>query len=379
MMRRVLLFLLLLLVCAPSLLAQKRAFTIEDLYRIKNVGDIHISPDGKSLIYTVGASDLAHARRTSQIWMMNLDGTGARQILQNEKGANSPLFSPDGRWIAFIGTQDGNSNLYLMSATGGTSAARKLTNISTGISDPLFSPDGKWIAFSSDVYPECNGDDACNKRTSERWEKGQLKGHMADDLLYRHWTAWKDGTRTHTFVVNVATGATRDVTPGERDAPNFQLGGPLQYDFSPDGRELVYTSNPDQVLATSTNNDLWLLSLADEATRARNITADNPAYDGSPKYSPDGRYIAYRMQKQPGYESDLFRIALYDRTTAKSSVLTETFRNWIDEFRWSRDSKAIYFSGPVEGQNPIYRLDIAAGKITQLFAAQSIDAFEFTP
>jgi dipeptidyl aminopeptidase/acylaminoacyl peptidase len=372
-MRRVLLLLLLLLITAPQFFAQKRAFTIEDLYRIKSVSDLDISPDGKSILYTVGTPDLARAKRTSQIWMMNADGTGARQILQSEKSANTPQFSPDGKWISFIS----NSNLYVASASGG--AARKLTDISTGVSDPLWSPDGKMIAFSSDVYPECNGDDACNKRISERWEKGSLKGHMADDLLYRHWTAWKDGTRTHIFIVEVASGATRDVTPGERDTPNFQLGGPLQYDFSPDSRELVYVSNPDRVLASSTNNDLWILSLTDSNARARNITASNPAYDGSPKYSPDGKYIAYRMQKQPGYESDLFRLALYDRTTARSTVLTESFRNWVDEFRWSNDSKTIYFSGPVEGQNPIYRLDLASGKMSPLFAAQTIDAFEFSP
>ncbi|MDX6696054.1 MAG: hypothetical protein QOF02_3657 [Blastocatellia bacterium] len=372
-MRRVLLFMLLVVVCAPALLAQKRAFTIEDLYRVKSVSDIYVAPDGKSVIYTVGAPDLARAKRASQIWMMNLDGTNAHPILQNEKGANTPLFSPDGKWISFIS----DSNLYVTSATGGPS--RKLTNISTGVSDPVWSPDGKMIAFSTDVYPECGGDDACNKRISERWEKGSLKGHMADDLLYRHWTAWKDGTRTHIFITQVAGGETRDVTPGERDAPNFQLGGPVQYDFSPDSRELVYVSNPDKVLATSTNNDLWLLSLTDRDARPRNITASNPAYDGSPKYSPDGKYIAYRMQQQPGYESDLFRIALYDRQSGKSTVLTETFRNWIDEFHWSNNSKAIYFSGPVEGQNPIFRLDIAGGKISQIFAAQTIDDFEFTP
>lgn len=373
MRRSLLLLILLLIYSAPQLLAQKRAFTIEDLYRIKSVSDLHISPDGKSIIYAVGTPELARARRSSQIWMMDLDGTNARQILQNEKGANSPQFSPDGKWISFLS----NSNLYVVSASGG--ASRKLTDISTGVSDALWSPDGKWIAFSTDVYPECNGDDACNKRISERWEKGSLKGHMADDLLYRHWTAWKDGTRTHTFIVNVASGDVRDVTPGERDAPNFQLGGPLQYDFSPDSKELVYVSNPDKVLAASTNNDLWLISLTDRNAQPRNITAANPAYDGSPKYSPDGKYIAYRTQKQPGYESDLFRLALYERSTGKTTVLSESFRNWVDEFRWSNDSKALYFSGPVEGQNPIYRLDIASGKITQLLADKSLDTFEFTP
>ncbi len=124
-MRRCLWLLFVSLTLAPSLLAQKRAFTIEDLYRVKSVSDIHVSPDGGRILYTVGTPDLARARRTSQIWMMNMDGTNAHQILQNEKGANSPQFSPDGKWMSFIA----NSNLYVASTGGG--AARKLTELST--------------------------------------------------------------------------------------------------------------------------------------------------------------------------------------------------------------------------------------------------------
>jgi dipeptidyl aminopeptidase/acylaminoacyl peptidase len=309
--------------------------------------------------------------------MMSINGQNNRRLTEHEKGGSSPLFSPDGKWISFISSMDGSANLYLMPATGGK--PRKLTNVSTGVSDPLWSPDGKWIAFSTDVYPECGGDDACNKRIAERWSKGPLKAHMADDLLYRHWTGWKDGTRTHTFIASVATGETRDVTPGNFDAPTFQLGGPRQYDFSPDGKEFVYVSNHDKQLASSTNNDLWLVSLTGNERQPRNITAANPAYDGSPKYSPDGKYIAYRLQKQPGYESDLFRLAIYDRAAGTSTVLTESFRNWIEEFEWAEDSKSIYFSGPLEGQNPIHRLDVATRNITQVLADKTIDAFTFRP
>ncbi|HJU54589.1 MAG TPA: S9 family peptidase [Pyrinomonadaceae bacterium] len=375
MMRRAsLLFVLLACSLLPAL-AQKRAFTVEDLYRVKNLSDVHVSPDGRTILFVVTTSDLARAKRASRIWAMDIDGRNPRQLTVGDASEYSPTFSPDGRQILFISSKDGATNLYLRDAGGGT--PRRLTNLSTGVSDPLWSSDGKWVAFSSDVYPECGGDDACNKRISSRWEAGPLKAHMADELLYRHWTAWKDGTRTHTFVVNVATGQTRDVTPGNYDAPTFQLGGPLQYDFSPDGTELVYVSNHDQVPATSTNNDLWTVTLNERQFVRHNITADNPAYDGGPKYSPDGRYIAYRMQKQPGYESDLFRIALYERSTGKTTVLTESFRNWIDDYYWSNDSKTIYFTGPVEGQNPIYRLDINTKAITEVLADKTIDAFEF--
>src|SRR6185503_8645592 len=316
--------------------------------------------------------DLPREKRTSHIWKMDIDGRNARQMTTGETSSTSPTFSPDGRWIAFISEKD--SNLYVMPASGGQ--ARKVTNVSTGVADPLWSPDSKWIAFSTDVYPECGGDDNCNKKIGETWSNGPLKAHMADSLLYRHWTAWKDGTRTHIFLANVATGAARDLTPGDFDSPSFQLGGPLQYDFSPDGSELAFVSNHDKNPASSTNSDLWLISLTDRKAEARNITAANPAYDGSPKYSRDGRFIAYRLQKQPGYESDLFRLALYDRKANTTSVVTESFRNWIDDFAWADDDKAIYFTGPVEAQTPIYRLDLATRSITQVLADKTILAFD---
>ncbi len=373
MTKKIFLSISILIALVVSAYAEKRGFTIEDLYRIKNVSSLQISPDGKSIIYVVSTSDLPRARRANRLWMMDIDGKNAREI--TTQNAFSPQFFPDGS-IAFQAVKDGNVQLFFMPATGGE--WKQLTNVSTGVADYLLSPDGKFVAFTSDVYPECKGDDACNQRIAERWEKGPLKAHMADELLYRHWTEWRDGKRTHTFLLNTETGMARDLTPGNFDSPPFDVSGSIRCAFSPDGKELAFMSNHDKDQASSTNGDVWLLSLTDANAQPRNITEANKAYDGTPKYSPDGKFIAYRLQKIPHYESDLFRLAIYDRASGRAEVLTEGYRDWIDEIEWSADSKAIYFSGPLKGQVPVHRLDLATRKITQVIADKSIDAFAFT-
>jgi dipeptidyl aminopeptidase/acylaminoacyl peptidase len=148
----------------------------------------------------------------------------------------------------------------------------------------------------------------------------------------------------------------RDLTPGDYDAPVFSLGGQDNYAFSPDGQEICYASNHDKNEAASTNNDLWIVPVT--GGLAKNITADNPASDSTPLYSPDGRYIAYRAQQRPGYESDRFRLMLYDRKTVEKKNLTEGFDGWVGTFVWSQDSAFIFFVAELRGEAPIFRIDI---------------------
>ena len=352
--------------------ADKRAFTIEDLYRVRALANLRVSPDGSTVVFTVATNDLPRAKHVEHIWLMNANGTNARQFTRGDAGETSPVFSPDGSRIAFVSTRNGSGNIYIIPSGGGE--ATQFTHVSTGVADPLWSPDGKWIVFSSDVYPECGADDACNKKIADRWTKGPLQAHMADGLLYRHWTSWKDGTRTHILIADVGSGAIRDLTPGNFDSPMFQLSGPLQYDFSPDSSELAFVSDHDADPASSTNGDVWLVPVASEGP-ARNITAANPAFDGTPRYSPDGKYIAYRTQKQPGYESDLFRLAIYDRAAGTSRVLTESFHNWVDDYEWAGDSKSLYFGAPVEGDEPVFQVSVDSGGIRQVLSDNSIDGF----
>ncbi len=374
MFRLPVLALVIALACPASAFAQKRAFTIEDLYRVKAIAGFAVSPDERSIVYAVATTDLPRAKRASKLWMSEGDGTSARQITFGAGNESEASFSPDGKWIAFVSTRDGSAQLYVMPTSGGE--ARKVMTSSTGVSSPTWLPDSTAMVFASDVYPECGADDACNKKIGERWDGGPLKAHMADTLLYRHWTEWRDGKRTHLFHVNVASGAVRDLTPGDEDSPPFSLGGPRPFAASPDGREFVFESKRVKDQALSTNNDLFRIALDGAATDATNLTPANAAFDGSPEYSPDGRYIAYRVQAIPNYESDLFRIAVYDRQAGTTRVLTESFRNWIDDFQWTPDSKFIVFQAQVEGNTPLYRLEVATGATTKVLEHATIDSFE---
>ena len=141
MIRRAFLFSIFLLLSFISVQAQKRPFTIEDLYRVKNISDLHVSPDGKNVVFAVAVSDLGRAKKTTHIWTMNVDGKNLRQLTTGETSASAPSFSPDGKQILFVSSKDGSDNLYLMSSnpppiSGSKAPWRKLTNLSTGVYDP---------------------------------------------------------------------------------------------------------------------------------------------------------------------------------------------------------------------------------------------------
>jgi dipeptidyl aminopeptidase/acylaminoacyl peptidase len=357
----------------------RRAFTVADLYRLKGVEEPALSPDGKTIAYKLTTSDLKAVKRWSQIWRVDADGANARPLTQTDKVDSSPRFSPDGRTLAFLSTRTGTPQVFFLPLDGGEPVQK--TDVPGGVSGPLFSPDGRWLAFTADVYPECGRDAACQKKIDEAKEKSKLKVQMADRLLYRHWNDWKAGKRTHVLVVDLTRekGEVRDLTPGDFDSPPFSLGGPLGYAFSPDSKELAFASNRDADEASSTNSDLWTVAVdapAAALASPRKLTGGNAAWDGSPAYSPDGRFIAYRTQKKAGYEADPFRIALLDRTTGKSRTLTEGFDNTINDLAWRADAKALFFTADVKGRTPLHELDVATGRVRTITAVGQLDAFE---
>jgi dipeptidyl aminopeptidase/acylaminoacyl peptidase len=389
-MRRLLLSLLALTIAISAFAQAKHPFTLDDMMKLKRVGDPQVSPDGKWVIFSVVDVDLAASTKTPHIWIVPLSSGAAdvssahERILIADQDGDRPRWAPDGKRFAFLSTKEGGSQVWVADfdgSAGTVSAVRKFTSMATEAGGELWSPDGKNILFTSDVYPECDGEPGaegeCNAKKLKEAEQSKVKALIFDHLLYRHWNAYKEGKRTHIFVMSVdwlasvheekvpGSGPTvtvhsgppmalpRDLTPGDYDAPVFSLGGQDNYAFSPDGLEICYTSNHDKNEAASTNNDLWIVPISGGA--AKNITADNPASDSTPLYSPDGRYIAYRAQQRPGYESDRFRLMLYDRKTGKKTSLTESFDHWVGSFGWAGRHE-ITFTAEDLGESPIYTI-----------------------
>ena len=328
-------FLVILVLLIPSeVFSQKKAFTIADLYKIKYVSEPVLSHSGGNIAFTVTNYDMEKGETNPDIYVMKNDGTDLKAIADSKKNEVHPFWSADDSVIYYLV----DNQLYSYNMQSGIT--EKLTDISTGIYDPVLSPDGKLVAITTDIFPECGTDDACNEKLIKSSKEGPLQAYVADSLLFRHWTEYRGEKETHIFIYNLETKKYTDVAHSELASDMYKLGGNVKYNFSPDSKELCFVNNPGSDLAASTNSDLFIIPIA--GGKAVDITSANKAWDGSPVYSPNGKYIAYRTQLTSGHESDRYRIALYDRETKEITNLTENFDNTISSMNWGDDSRTIY-------------------------------------
>ncbi|WP_263350389.1 S9 family peptidase [Acidicapsa acidisoli] len=369
----------------PAQAPAKRPMTFADMMQMRRLGDTDVSPDGKWLLYSVTDVDLAQNTRTPKLWIQPVTGGEPKQVEGTQPADGGARFSHDGKQLLFLSSRSGSQQIWLADfdlATGTTTNIRNATknvrNPATNVGSPtsnaenpainipeadnaLWSPDGKSIVFTASVYPDCraitpeNPDGAkCTIDRDAAQAASKVKARIFDHLLYKHWNAFTGDKRSHLFLLTVETGAIRDLTPNDpRDVPPFSLEGGCGCAFSPDSKELAFTENLDEEPAISTNADIFTLNLTNSTAKPVKIST-SPGGDFNPAYSPDGKYLAWRSQARPGYESDKFRLVIYDRTTKQIKDSLPNFDRWVDEFVWSPDSNKIYFVAGNDGMAQIF-------------------------
>lgn len=361
-------------VCAAAFGQAKLPFTAAAMMEVKRVSDPRVSPDGQWITFSVGEVDVEGNKTGRQIWIVPAAG-GTPKALTSEGSNTNARWSPDSKKIAFHSTRSGDSQIWVMDADG--SNQKQISKLATGASGVKWSPDGKQFIFVSEVYPDCNADDACNKKKLDAEAKNKVKARAYTSLLYRHWVEWQGARRRHLMVMPSEGGPVRDLTPGmQYDVPPFSLSGGDDYEISPDGKEAVYAANIDENQATSTNWEIFVVPM--EGGEARKVSS-SPGADAAPKFSPDGKFLAWRMQPRAGFEADRWRLVVLNREAGAATSITENIDRNVTGFVWHPDSKRIAFTLEDRGRQTAQIIPAAGGGarvITQ--GATHVDDLSFS-
>lgn len=338
---------------------------------MERLGDPRPSPDELWVVFTRRAWDPEANKTTTNLWLVSIDGKTMRQLTSaKHQEDTSPIWSPDGRTVAFVSNRSGSQQIWTIRVDGGE--ARQLTKFPLDVGNLRWSPTGRHIAFSAEVYP-----DTCDFETTARRDKERadspVKAMKFDRLFIRHWDKWFEGKRSHIFVLPVKqadgewvmAGPATDLMEGVNgDCPTKPFGGVEEYAWSPDGKELAYTTQlgPDE--AWSTDLNIYLVPIT--GGPARCITADNKAIDTQPVYSPVGNTIVYLATKRPGFESDRRRIILYDRKSGNTRTLTESWDRSAGSVAWSPKGKSLFVTAAEAAREKIFTIDVASGQACEL-------------
>ena len=333
---------------------QKRAITFDDFAAVRAVADPQVAPDGRSVLYSVRTTDVGANRRTGKTFMAAVAGGAPHIFPADEVNASEARWSPDGRRVVYVA----GGQLWIADADGGNRS--QVTKLNGGATGPVWSPTGSLIAFTTGVYPDCTTD-ACSASRDSAAAANPVKAHIANELMFRHWNAWDNGTRSHLFVVAPDGSGMRDLTPGVRyDVPPGPFGGSEGYAFSPDGQEMTYTAkNAGRADAWSTDINLYVVPTSGGAPTV--ITAANLGADQNPVYTPNGRFIAYASQRRAGFESDRWRLMLYERVTKTTRELLPSWDRNADAYFFAPDMSALYVNTTDAGREKLYRFALEQG------------------
>jgi len=379
-MRYVFMLIIYIQAISVSPIEKTHSFSVYDMLAMDRISDPQVSPDGKWIVFVLRKTDprfcgskpvLAKAilwtteagtnKGRTDLWLVGSDGSDLKQLTTHPEADTNPRWGSDSNMVFFISARSSSSQVWRIRIDGGE--AEQVTDEPLDISNLIVSSDGKYIAFTMEVFPDCNA--ATTKARLDEIKKRKTTGRIYDRIFVRHWDTWKDGRRSHLFVMP----AVGDAEPVDvmlnmdADAPSKPFGGPEEITFTPDNKGVIFTARDvGREEPWSTDFDLYYAPI-DGTSAPKCLTGKNEAWDTNPLFSPDGKILAYLAMSRPGYESDRFRIVLQDWLDGEERILTEDWDRSPSSFCWSPDSKTIYATAANLGQDSLFAIDVAEGSV----------------
>ncbi len=354
-----------------------------DLATLDRFSSPVLSPDGSFLVFSKGVTDYGANKASSSLWVRNLltrDMNPPTRLTPDGWNVNSPAFSPDGKSVYFLSSNSGTSQLYVIPVTGGK--PRQLSNFALDVGGFQLSPDGLRVAFSAEAFVDCGSDLICTKKRLDAREASAETGVVYDRMFVRHWDTWNDGRLNRVFVAALPSGramvdsATAIAPDVIGDVPSKPFGDSSEYTWAPDSRSLILSvRKADRTEAWSTNFDLYHVS-ADGGSGARNLTADNPAWDTGAVFSADGSKLYYRAMKRPGFEADRFGVMELDMVIGESREIAPKWDRSADSIAVSADGTTLFVTAQEIGQHPLFAMDVASGAVKQVVADGTIGSVQ---
>ena len=339
----------------PQVEIQNGMLTPEVLEALGRIGEYAVSPDGKTVVFTLAYEDIQENRSNAEIYRMNIDGSDMKRLTTTAGSESNLQWIENGERIAFLGKDSDSGKIQIFSIDPNGSGRKRHSNVEEGVDCFVISPDGTKVIYASQIKD-------FNKNDENLFEGlPKTTGRLVDDLMYKHWDEWVTSI-PHPFLADFSASSeisdAKDIMEGEPyECPMKPFGAAESFAWNPDSKSLVYVSRKlkGQDYAFSTNSDIYLYDLASGKTT--NLTEGNPGYDTDPVFSPDGTRLAWLSMATAKFESDKKRLMVLNLSDKSKKDLTENWDYWPEGIAWDTDGKSIVFNGYHEGVMPIFRID----------------------